>query len=189
MALDDNAYDNAQASSILRALRDNSGVRGNRDAINGNSYSSGYLFESVADASSVNVFLQNPSNSGVVLFSQATYRSTGAIRFHKIDSVTVDSAGTSIDADNRLISDGTSLAEIQYGTTYSGGNPWTEKVTGGPKEGGGLAPGEGGDFDIILQPGENVVYEATNTSGGSISITIDVDYTELDKQEINELVE
>lgn len=189
MALDDGAFNNEMASSLLKALRDSSGVRGNMDAINGGSYSSGNLFENITDGTSVNVYVENPVDSGVVLFAHATYRSTGAIRYHKIDSVTVDSAGTSVTPDNRLINDGSSSANVEHSVGFSGGNSWTEKVTGAPKEGGGLAPGKGGDFDIILQEGDNVVYEMTNVSGGEISATIDVDYTELDESQINELVE
>jgi hypothetical protein len=189
MALDDNEFDAETASSFLKALREMSGVRSERDNINGYAYSTGKYFPNTANGSTRNVYIENPSNSGVVLFPSATFRSGGQITFHKIDSVTIDSAGTTLDPDNRLIEDGTSSAKAEANVSFSGGNPWTKKVSGGSTSGGGLAPGTSSDFDIIIQEGENVLYQLENVSGNEVRTTIDVDYVELDKNEFNELLD
>lgn len=189
MQIKDNAFDNEQASSVLKALRANAGVRGEQDSINGNAYSTGEYFGSVTDGTKKNVCIQNPADSGVVLFVSGTFRAGGQIAFQKIDSVTIDTAGTTLSIDNRLINDGSSVANAESDVVYSGGNTWTKKTSGGTVSSGGLAPGVYGDFDIILQEGENVVYEFENTAGTTINASIDVDYIELEKIEIDELSE
>lgn len=186
MALDDEAYDNAQASSVLKALRENDGIKNERQVITGNAYSSGNFFGQVADGATVNLFIENPANSGNVIFPQSIFRSGGQIRFSKTDSVTVDTAGTATPIQNRLIADGSADARVEHGIVFSGGNQWSEKATGGAQSGGGLAPTSTTDFSLILQEGENVVYTATNISGASIRMTIDIDFVELDKEEISE---
>jgi hypothetical protein len=94
-----------------------------------------------------------------------------------------------LDKDNRRIANGSSQAIAESEVAYSGGNVWTKRVSGGAKEGGGLAPTTAGDFDILLDEGERVVYQLENVSGAEIKATIDVDYTEIDREQINELVE
>lgn len=189
MALDDGAFDNAVAASLLKALRTNSGAKANRDAILGNSYSTGEFFGEVSDGTTSNIYIENPDNSGKVIFPQANFRSGGQILFHKIDKATVDTAGTTLESNNRLIDDGTSEARIESDIAFSGGNSWTKKPSGGAISSGGLTPGHACDFDIVLQEGENVVYQLENVSGGKIRVGIDVDYVEIDKEKINELIE
>lgn len=189
MALDDSSIDRDFAASMLKAFREDSGARGNRDAIEGSSYSTGDYFSTVLDTETRNILIENPANSGKVLFPQATFRAGGQITFHKVDSPTIDTAGTTLSIDNRRIADGTSVARAESNVTFSGGNSWTKKVSGGAKQAGGLSPATARDFDIFLDEGERVVYQLENVSGGEIKTSIDVDYTEIDREQINELVE
>lgn len=189
MALDDAAIDREFAASMLKALREDFGARGNRDAIEGSAYSTGDYFSAVLDGETRNVLIENPANSGKVLFPSAFFRSGGQITFHKIDMPTIDTAGTTLQTDNRRIANGTSIARAESEVTFSGGNVWTKKISGGAQSGAGLAPGDARDFDILLDEGERVVYQLENVSGAEIKASIDVDYTEIDREQINELVE
>lgn len=188
MTLDDGAFNAEMAASLLKALRENSGPRGQIDSINGQEFSTGEYFSAVADGTGVNIYVGNPPDSGVVLFPKGTFRSSGQIAYHKVDSVTVDSAGAKLDSDNRLIGNGVSVATTESNVSYSGGNQWTRKTSGGSVSGGGLAPAVAGDFDIVLDEGQNVVYRLENTSGTEIVATIDVDYSEISRNEINKIV-
>lgn len=189
MALDDEAYNNESAASFLRALREHSGVKSRRAIIKGYTYSTGHFFDTVANGETVNVFIENPVGSGKVIFPWSTFRSSGEIRFNKVDTVTVDTAGTDLAINNRRLDNGISAANAEHSVVFSGGNVWTEKVSGGAQQGGGLAPGVASDYELVLQEGENVIYQATNTSGGKSRITIDIDYTEMSRNEINEFSE
>lgn len=57
--------------------------------------------------------------------------------------------------------------------------------------GSGQGPGVGGSidsgFEAIITPGDNVVIEATNRSGQSLDVSIDLDYSEIPANEIEEL--
>jgi hypothetical protein len=189
MALDDAAIDRQFDASMLKAFRQDYGARGNRDAIEGAAYSTGKYFSAVLDTETRNVLIENPANSGKVLFPSAAFRAGGQILFHKVDSPTIDTAGTTVDIDNRRIANGTSVARVESEVAFSGGNGWTRKVSGGAKEGGGLAPSKSRDFDILLDEGERVVYQLENVSGAETKATIDVDYVEIEREKINELVE
>lgn len=179
---DPDLKDNFQA-----AIEESSTARAVRDAIDGYTFSTGHLFQGITDGTTVGILLENPGGSGVINFVSGTMSADGKTYVRKTDSVTVDSAGTSITPNNRNISDGASKANVEYNPTVSGGNQWSRKVFGASSSvflGQQLYPGTSSDFGILIQPGENVYYEATNASGSNIDVSINIDYTEIPSSEV-----
>ncbi len=186
MTLDDQAFDNEMASSFLRALRENSDLEGNRNSVEGRSYNTGKFFGVVTAGTTGNLYIENPSNSGAVIFPKAKFTSGGQILYNKIDGVTIDSAGTTEDANNRLIADGATQANIESDVSYSGGNVWTKQVAGGQEN---VFPGTGDPSasDIVLDEGDNILYKFENASGTDIRVTISVSFVEVDRGDVSEL--
>lgn len=112
--------------------------------------------------------------------------------YKKIDEVTKDTAGTSIDPNNLLISDGAPSATGEFGASVSGGNEWSPKVVGSTTGSAGnlsLSPASSNSPAIIVQPGENAYFTAQNVSNGTADVSIDVDWIETPISEIESLIE
>lgn len=172
------------------ALEDQSRARSAIDAIQGREFSNGHLFQDVADDETVGILFELPVESECYAFLDSFFSTTGKSYVRKIDQVTKNSSGTITPENNRLISNGGSCATVEHGASVSGGNEWTPKVVGSVSDGffsEALSPGTADGPAIIVQPGENVYYEATNVSEQSIDISIDVDWTEIPLEEIPEL--
>jgi hypothetical protein len=179
-----------EKQNIQGALEDQSRARSAIDAIQGREFSNGHLFEDVPDDETVGILFELPIESECYAFLDSFFATTGEAYVRKVDQVTKDSAGTITPENNRLISNGESCATVEYGASVSGGNEWTPKVIGSLSDGffsQPLAPGTADGPAIIVQPGENVYYEATNVSEQPIEISIDVDWTEIPLEEIPEL--
>lgn len=169
------------------ALESVSHGRAQQDVFDGREFSTGALFEGVADGSSVNVWLENPSGSGVVVVATTRIATNAQFNWQKVDSVTVDTAGTAIDSENRLLSDGTENSNVEKNVTYSGGNGWSPKIAGSGGAGATAVGSSDSDIEIAIQPGENFLIEATNASGSSAGCSMDIDYAEIPIDEIEEL--
>ena len=185
MNIDTQFFQSETASSMLRALRANSGVKGETDALFGRSFSSGTISNSVAGGSSTNVLVKNPQGSGQVIFVHGTIRSSGAATVQKYDSVSVDTAGTTEPINNRLVANGESVAVVESDVTFSGGNAWNPKPVGGGHGGANLTPGALTGPDLILTDGDTVVYEVTNETTSNERIGIDTDFVEVDQDELS----
>jgi len=177
--------------NVQAAVEDRSRARSSVDALLGREFSNGHLFTDVSDNTSVGVLLEVPADAECYAFVDSFFSVTGKSYVKKVDSVTRNSAGTVTGEQNRLISDGDACATVEYGADVSGGNEWTPKVIGSSSEQLfgtlALAPGSADGPAIILQPGENVYFEAENISGGTIDISIDTDWTEIPLEEVPEL--
>jgi len=176
--------------NVQAAVEDRSRARSAIDAIKGREFSNGKLFTDVADGDTVGVLFQLPESAECYAFLDSLFSVTGKTYARKIDQVTVDSAGTLTEENNRLISDGESCATVEFGASVSGGNEWTPKVIGSSSDGffsQALSPGTADGPAIIVQPGENVYLEAENASGQEIDVSIDTDWTEIPLEEIPEL--
>ena len=179
-----------EKQNIQGALEDQSRARSAIDAIQGREFSNGHLFQDVGDNETVGLLFELPEESMCYAFLDSFFSTTGKAYVRKIDQVTKNSAGTVTPENNRLISDGESCATVEYGASVSGGNEWTPKVIGSASGGffsQALSPGTADGPAIIVQPGENVYYEATNVAGQDIDISIDTDWTEIPLEEIPEL--
>ena len=178
--------------NVQAALEQQSRARSNDDALRGREYSAGNLFEDVADGASVGILFEMPASAERFAFVDSRFSITGKWYVQKVDSVTKDSAGTSIEPNNRLISDGDASATAEYGASVSGGNEWSRKVVGSASGQGGnlsLSPATSNGSAVIIRPGENVYVVAENNSNGDADVSIDVDWTETPISEIEELVE
>jgi len=176
--------------NVQAAVEDRSRARSAIDAIKGREFSNGKLFTDVADGDTVGVLFQLPESAECYAFLDSFFSITGKAYVRKIDQVTVDSAGTVTEENNRLISDGESCATVEFGASVSGGNEWTPKVIGSSSDGffsQALSPGTADGPAIVVQPGENVYFEAENASGQEIDVSIDTDWTEIPLEEIPEL--
>jgi len=144
----------------------------------------------VPDNDTVGVLFILPDDAECYAFLDSLFSVTGKSYVKKVDKVSVNSNGTLTEENNRLISDGESCATVEYGASVSGGNEWTEKVVGSSSGGffsQSLSPGTANGPAIIVQPGENVYFEAENASGQSIDVSIDTDWTEIPLSEVPEL--
>ena len=183
--------DTDQKENVQAAIEDTSHARSNVDSLNGREYSSGDLFRDVAIDATVGVLFELPESSSNFAFVNTRFTTGGKSLVQKVDSVTKDSAGTVQNVNNRLIgADGDSVATVESGATVSGGDAWTPKIIGGSSSHGSkitLASGDANGAAVIVKPGENVYFEATNISDSPEDITIDVDWTEIPVEEVTEL--
>lgn len=184
---DANLKENVQA-----AVEDKSNARSNVDSLEGREYSSGDLFTDVAIDATVGVLFELPSDAGCFAFVNTRFTTGGKTLVRKVDSVTKDTAGTVQNINNRLIgANGDACASVESSPTVSGGDSWTPKIIGGSSAGVGnritLSSGDANGAAVIVQPGENVYFEATNLSADQEDITIDVDWTEIPLTEVTEL--
>ena len=177
--------------NVQAAVEDRSNARSNVDSLRGREFSSGALFEDVAIDEEVNAIIELPADAECFSFVNGRFTTGGKTRVQKIDSVTKDAAGTVQNINNRLISgDGDSCATVESSVTASGGDEWTPKIIGGSGGVGSnitLSSGEANGAAIIIQPGENVYFTATNVSADVEDITIDIDWTEIPLEEVPEL--
>jgi hypothetical protein len=186
MNIDTRIFETETSASVLRALRANSGVKGETDALFGRSFSSGTIDKSVAGGSSTNVLVKNPQGSGQVIFVRGTIRASGTATAQKYDNVSIDTAGTTEPINNRLVADGESIAVVESDVTFSGGNAWNPKPIGGGHNGATLTPGVLTGPDLILTDGDTVVYEVTNETASDERIGIDTDFVEVDRDELSD---
>jgi hypothetical protein len=183
---DANLKENVQA-----AIEDTSNARSNVDSLNGREYSSGDLFTDVAIDATVGVLFELPSDAECFAFVNTRFTTGGKTLVRKVDSVTKDTAGTVQNINNRLIgANGDACGNVESSPTVSGGDSWTPKIIGGSGGIGSnitLAAGSANGAAVIVQPGENIYFEATNLSADQEDITIDVDWTEIPLTEVTEL--
>ena len=184
--------DTDQKENVQAAIEDTSNARSNVDSLNGREYSSGDLFTDVAIDATVGVLFELPSDAECFAFVNTRFTTGGKTLVRKVDSVTKDTAGTVQNINNRLIgANGDACANVESSPTVSGGDSWTPKIIGGSSAGVGnkitLASGDENGAAVIVQPGENIYFEATNISDSPEDITIDVDWTEIPVEEVTEL--
>ena len=155
--------DTDSKENIQAGIEDKSRARSSVDALHGREFSNGRLFKDVADGDTVGVLFILPDNAECYAFLDSFFSVTGKSYVRKIDTVSIDSNGTATEENNRLISNGESCATVEYGASVSGGNEWTQKVIGSSTGGffsQALSPGTADGPAIIVQPGENVYFEA-----------------------------
>jgi len=161
-----------------------------RDLTAGDQYSTGHLFSGVTSGSSVNMLLQNPSDSGEYVLITTRFITTGLFYGHKSINVSVSDVGTAEDSQQRR-SDMTNgdVSDVYHSATVDETNArkFTPKVVG---SGGGGATVAGANVptpEVLLAPGDNLYMEATNQSSNEQDITIDIDYTNVNKELVDSI--
>lgn len=152
----------------------------------GEQYSTGRLFEDVSDTDSANLLLQNPDDSSVYLIVFSRFTTTGKFYAHKSMNVSVSDYGTTIDAVQRRSDiDNGNEAEVSYDATVdeSDADVFTSKVVGSGSGGGAAISGSTAPMpEVVVAPGDNVYFYASNETDSSRDITIDVDFTEVEEE-------
>lgn len=140
-----------------------------------------HLFEGVDAGNSVEVIVDNPSDSGVELRVLNREISAGGEFTGQIAlNATIDSLGTELERLTTNISDpadNSSSIRIAHGGTYSGGTGALPVAL--PASGGGMVSGTAGTAQFIVHQGANVHYTLTSETNGN-DILVDFVTTEVD---------
>jgi len=142
--------------------------------IDGKVFKIAHRFEDIADATTVYLYFQNPSNSGRI-FTLATVEvvSQGQGRIDISKSFTVDSAGTDITPINlNFGSNETSKASVKHGGSYSNITQHLSiAVPGGTSIRAFGALSEVGEFTLMPADSE-ILIQFTNTSASTIDCSV-----------------
>ena len=131
-------------------------------------------FEGVASDSYVDIYLENPSNSGKKIHIEIVEVVSMAQAWVDIfKGNTVTASGTSIEPVNlNLGSNNSSVANAEYGGSYSTGKLISNTVCPGGSHiravGGAAEVGE----MVIIPPGQNILVRVTNKSAQTTDLSI-----------------
>lgn len=148
--------------------------------IEGTKYVAGNYFEGVADATTVNFYLENPAESGQVLVTEPpTVRSGKRLDAQLSFNPTVDTAGTDDPPKNRR----SDLTDSGVGTAANGGSYTTtdefESVPVGAETGSqNTYSSTDEDTAFAIAPGDSVLLQAT-TQNSDTDLRLAFDYVEL----------
>jgi len=133
-----------------------------------------HRFGAVSSASSVYMYLENPSNSGKNIYLVAIeVISTGQFWVDIYVDNTVSSAGTTITPVNlNLESTNSSVAYVEYGGTYSLGTQIHQTVAPGGSGIRAIGSVVNVSEAMIMPPGKNIVIVATNQSASAEDMSI-----------------
>lgn len=131
------------------------------------------------------VVLNNPSGSGVEAFCSVQINGSGLAEIDKAEDITIDSAGTALDAIPKNTQSGeTPDITVEQGGTYTVNGTEISTLTSGSVAGGGANQSAGGisplDSGFRLSEGTSRLYRVTNASGSESSYAIDIKLKEID---------
>ena len=140
----------------------------------GYGFSISHRFENVASGDSVEIYFENPANSGRVVFIISIEITTFAQAWadvYRNNSVT--SSGTTTTPVNlNFGSNIASVVSVEYGGTYSlGDNVHNTVVPGGSRIRAIGSQSEVGEV-VIIPEGKNFIVRVTNKSGSSSDISV-----------------
>lgn len=145
----------------------------------GSYYTFSHIFDGVTDGASKYVLIQTGDLS-VHFISGFTAGGQTEISFQ--ENATVSANGTSMNTYNHLrSSDETALSKVFYGSTItSGGDVFAKSLTTGgtssPSRVGGVSEQR---EEYVLKPNTAYLVNATNTSGGTIDISVSGSFYEM----------
>ena len=145
-----------------------------------------HVGSAVADGSQAFVVvLNNPAGSGVEAFASVQINGSGLAELDKAENITVDSAGTALDAIPKNTQSGdTPTITVEQGGTYTVNGTEISSLTSGSVSGGGNSQSSGGvsplDSGFRLPEGTSRLYRVTNASGSESSYAIDIKLKEID---------
>jgi len=158
--------------------------------LNGEAQSTGQLFTGVSDGNEKAIYINNPENAVYLAIAGVNIRSDGKLLVDKAFNVTENTEGDAPETgttNKRSDADGTN-AVVRVGGdnetgAYSGGESFSTKTAGGGGATPRVRPGETfEELANVVAPGDNIYISATNDSGGTSDISIDIDWFEIDRQ-------
>lgn len=158
-----------------------------RHLYNQERFVAGHLFTGISNGSSVNVVVENNSTDGYLVATQMRVQSNGEVEFTNTKNVTIDSAGTQLSEVSLTTSSPVSSeASVQRGVSVSGGTDYPTQVSGA---GSGAAKTgfTSEDADILINPEDNMYVTATNTSGTSGKIAVQIAWSEISADQVDAL--
>ena len=158
--------------------------------VKGKVHSTGQYFGGVANGNTKQLYLETPDSGTYFGITTLSVRTSGEARIGKAFNPSEDTQGGEPDTgitNKRSGKDGTPAIVRTGGDNetgaYSGGDRFSEKGNGsGTGDGGGTTPGgmESSGFINVIDPGDSLLLEATNTSGGTLSyISLDIDWADI----------
>jgi len=143
-------------------------------------------FTGIADTNQVTeLYCGNPSDSGVDILLSTTIDTGGLAYLNVTDGASIDTSGTTLDTQTKGTGD-TADANLvaEYGGTYSTAGTTLNGVAPGSQRTGGPATSNGASesADVrLLQPGDAIVFEAINQSGGAADFSVGASAVEIDR--------
>lgn len=112
--------------------------------------------------------LKNPSGNGLVYVSVVEYDSNGEATGTVTKNLSVDTAGTSVDAISMRVNGDTGGNEVsvEKGGSYSGGTQQELEYIPGSGSGTAKAGGSAAGTTFLLEPGRNMRFQLTNNTNG-----------------------
>lgn len=155
----------------------------------GDSYSTGHYFADVSTQNEKQVYLENSSPDTYYVITSLTVRGSGKVLTNKVFNVTEDTQGanTATGVQNKRSgspneSDG--IARIggdNEAGAYSGGRALNTKTSGAAGGAAQIQPGVNTESGVanVIDPGENMCIFATNDTGNTEDMSIDIDWVEI----------
>lgn len=139
---------------------------------------------SIADGGSVDIWMEDPSGSTEESFIAVTWSPGAAAEARVSDSVSEDGAGSEPDILNsKLAATNTPSNNLVTGAGYTiNGGTVSFNIPGGTITGGAAGGGSAntvGPSTFLLEPGNTVLFQLFNRSGGNANMGISVTWFEV----------
>jgi hypothetical protein len=161
----------------------------------GRAYSTGEHFEDVPNQDTKQVVVQNDSTDTALLIFDPTVRGGASFIVDKAFNPTEDAAGAAPTSGiTNKASDGPAATDVTAATggdnetgAYSGGERFSPKQLGGGTKPSQIAAGAAGDSGAVnlVAPGDSILVEAQNDSGGAANVSIDIDWIAIPTGELD----
>lgn len=148
--------------------------------LDGERFSTGYLWTAVGNGSTVNFIIINPADSDTgILLDPIRVGVTSRFTVQKHRNRTASSTGTATSVVNKnFSSEKTSIVEVYHTNTLNAdGEAFNAEVIGSSNNVGGSGF-VGADY---LGPGDSLVIELTNEGSGGEAASIDINYVEINR--------
>jgi hypothetical protein len=159
----------------------------------GESYSTGQHFSGVSTQNEKQLYLENPTSDTYYIITSLAVRSSAKVLTNKAFNVTEDTQG--VDANTGVQNkrsgspnDSSAIARIGGDNetgAYSGGRVLNTKTGGAAGGAAQLQPGVNSESGVanVIDPGEDMCVFATNDTGNSEDMSIDIDWIEITEEE------
>lgn len=153
---------------------------------NGQAFFASNRADGLANTNTTSLFIENGSSSGVdVIATQISVNGTGSADLDINFNVTQSSGGTALTKHNAKLgsSNSASVTTVESGGSYSGRatHPPIESVLSGGGPAGATVGAETSVGTIEIPPGNNMLLELTNSSGGANDYGIYIKWSEKDE--------
>jgi len=161
----------------------------------GQKFTTGELFAGVSNTDTKRIVLENEYTDQALLTLEPTIKSSGQFFAGKRKNVTVDTAGDAATLYNPKTDESgspsvtaTTAGDDETGA-ISGGTSYPDITAGSGSNPSSASPGESGTSGIsdVVMPGDSLTVSATNESGGTQDISINVSFLRIDTDELDAL--